>query len=106
MIFISGKEGHDKIYRCKYVIDFVKVGVKLRSSDMMPTRIDVWKILLSMQSVSQILLCSEYPSFFSRRVKRPGRGVYHSPPLSAEVKEYLELYLYSPICLLGLAGTN
>ena len=29
-------------------------------------------------------------------VKRPGRGVVHSPPSSAEVKERVELYLYSP----------
>ena len=30
-----------------------------------------------------------------QRVKRPGRGVYHPPPSSAEVKERKELYLYS-----------
>jgi hypothetical protein len=29
-------------------------------------------------------------------VKRPGRGVDHPPPSSAEVKEIVELYLYSP----------
>jgi len=29
-------------------------------------------------------------------VKRPGRGVDHPPPSSAEVKEKGELYLYSP----------
>jgi hypothetical protein len=29
-------------------------------------------------------------------VKRPGRGLYHPPPTSAEVKERVELYLYSP----------
>jgi hypothetical protein len=29
-------------------------------------------------------------------VKRPGRGVDHPPPLSTEVKERVELYLYSP----------
>jgi len=28
--------------------------------------------------------------------KRPGCGVYHPPPSSAEVKERVELYLYSP----------
>jgi hypothetical protein len=28
-------------------------------------------------------------------VKRPGRGVDHIPPYSAEVKERVELYLYS-----------
>ena len=29
-------------------------------------------------------------------VKRPGRGVTHPPPSSTEVKEKVELYLYSP----------
>jgi hypothetical protein len=29
-------------------------------------------------------------------VKRPGRGVDHTPPSNAEVKERVELYLYSP----------
>ena len=29
-------------------------------------------------------------------VKRPGRGVNHQPPSSAEVMERVELYLYSP----------
>jgi len=29
-------------------------------------------------------------------VKRPGRGVDHPPPSSAEVKERVELYQYSP----------
>jgi hypothetical protein len=28
-------------------------------------------------------------------VRRPGRGVDHPPPSSAEVKERVELYLYS-----------
>ena len=29
-------------------------------------------------------------------VKRPGRGVDHPPPSSAEINERIELYLYSP----------
>jgi hypothetical protein len=29
-------------------------------------------------------------------IKRPGREAYHSPPSSAEVKEYVEIYLHSP----------
>jgi hypothetical protein len=35
-------------------------------------------------------------------VKRPEREADHSPPSSAEVKEYEELYLHSPIRLLGV----
>jgi len=30
-------------------------------------------------------------------VKRPRRGVDHPPPSSAEVKEGVQLYLYSPL---------
>jgi len=43
-----------------------------------------------------------YPASYIRRtgsflgVKRPGRGVDHPPPSSAEVKERVKLYLYSP----------
>jgi hypothetical protein len=32
----------------------------------------------------------------SRGLKRPGLGVDHPPPSSAEVKERVELYIYSP----------
>jgi hypothetical protein len=32
----------------------------------------------------------------SRGVKRPGRGVDHPPPSSDEIKERVDLYLYSP----------
>jgi hypothetical protein len=35
-------------------------------------------------------------------VKRPGRGVDHPPPSSAEIKERVELYLYSPMGFRGL----
>ena len=34
--------------------------------------------------------------FKGYRVQRPGRGVDHPPPSSAEVKERVELYFYSP----------
>jgi hypothetical protein len=36
-----------------------------------------------------------------QRVKRPGHGVDHPFPSSTEVKETLELYLYSPLDLHG-----
>ena len=35
-------------------------------------------------------------------VKRPGRDVNHPPPSSSEIKERVELYLYSPQYLLGM----
>jgi hypothetical protein len=35
-------------------------------------------------------------------LKRPGREADHSPPLSADVKECVELYLHSPIRLHGV----
>jgi hypothetical protein len=36
------------------------------------------------------------------KVKRPWREADHSPPSNAEVKEYVELYLHSPIRLHGV----
>ena len=39
---------------------------------------------------SYILYTGSFPG-----VKRPGRGVIHPPPFTAEVKERIELYLYS-----------
>ena len=41
------------------------------------------------------LLCSGYRVLFLG-VKRPGRGVYHPPSTSAEVRKSVELYLFSP----------
>ena len=35
------------------------------------------------------------PGFFPGG-KRPGRGVNHTPPSSAEVKEIVDIFLYSP----------
>jgi hypothetical protein len=35
-------------------------------------------------------------------IKRPGRGLDHPPPSSAEVKERVELYVYPPLGLRGL----
>jgi hypothetical protein len=36
------------------------------------------------------------PEALSLGVKRPGREADHSPPSSAEVREWVELYLHSP----------
>jgi len=45
--------------------------------------------------------CGAHPAFYTSigsfpGVKRPGRGVNHPPPSRAEVKERVELNLYSP----------
>jgi hypothetical protein len=37
------------------------------------------------------------PGALSLEVKRPGHEADHSPPSSAEIKEWVELYLHSPI---------
>jgi hypothetical protein len=42
------------------------------------------------------------PGSLSLAVKRPRREADHSPPSSAEVKEWAELYLHSPIRLPGV----
>jgi hypothetical protein len=42
------------------------------------------------------------PGVPSLEVKRPGREADHSPPFSVEVKECMELHLYSPIRLHGV----
>jgi hypothetical protein len=42
------------------------------------------------------------PEAFSLGVKRLWREADHSPPSSAEVKEWVELYLHSPIRLHGV----
>ena len=47
-----------------------------------------------------VTVCNQVPNELYRvsfpGVKRPGRGVDHPPLSSAEVKERVELYLYSP----------
>ena len=45
------------------------------------------------------LLCNRYLVSFLG-VKRPGRGVNHPTSYSAEVKETVQLYLYSPFVLI------
>jgi hypothetical protein len=48
------------------------------------------------------LLSDGYQGLFPWGVKRPGREADHSPPSSADVKEWVDLYLHSPIRLHGL----
>jgi hypothetical protein len=58
------------------------------------------------QPVSSTMVTGSFPG----GVMRPGRGVDHPPPFSAEVKERIELYFYSPSvpswCALGGTLTN
>jgi hypothetical protein len=42
------------------------------------------------------------PGALSLGVKRAGHEADHSPPSRSEVKECVELYLHSPICLHGV----
>jgi hypothetical protein len=51
---------------------------------------------------AQPTACTTATGSFSPKVKREGRGVNHPPLSSAEIKERVELYLYSPC--LGLHG--
>jgi hypothetical protein len=45
--------------------------------------------------ITQFPLFQWVPGLFPG-VKWPGRGLNHPPPSSAEVKERIDLYLYSP----------
>ena len=45
------------------------------------------------------------PGFFPG-VKRPGRGGNHAPTSSAEVKERVELYLYSSSAFMAFSRAN
>jgi hypothetical protein len=49
-----------------------------------------------------IFLSNGHREFLSRGLKRPGHETDHSPSSSAEIKERVELYLHSPICLHGV----
>jgi hypothetical protein len=42
------------------------------------------------------------PGALSLGLKRPGHEADHSPPSSAKVKECMQLYFHSPICLHGM----
>ena len=48
------------------------------------------------------LLYNEYRVSFPG-ARRPGRGVSHPPSYSAEVKERVEIYLYSPCSRVNLS---
>jgi len=48
------------------------------------------------------LLSNGYRGLFSWGIKWPGQEADHSPPSNAEVKEWVELFLHSPIRLPGV----
>jgi hypothetical protein len=58
------------------------------------SRFDIEKRALGLEAVSPSLRTTVTVSF--PRVKRPGLGVDHPRPSSAEVKERVEIYLFSP----------
>jgi hypothetical protein len=58
---------------------------------------------------SRLALGSTQPAIIQRvlgtlnlRVKPEGCEAHHSPPISAEVKEIIDLNIHSPICLYGI----
>jgi hypothetical protein len=57
---------------------------------------EIFRTLPDPPSGPPSLLYNTYRGFLMG-VKRPGRGVNHRPPSSAEVKERLEVYLCSPV---------
>jgi hypothetical protein len=61
---------------------------------MTPDKRNIFKAKKENESMKSYLL--EYLFYNLSGVKRPGRGVDHPPPSSTEVKERVELYLYSP----------
>ena len=72
-----------------------------RSEDRIPLGGDTFRIRPYRPWGPPSLLYNGY-RVSSPVVKRPGRGVNHPPPSSAEVKERVELYLYSPLGLHSL----
>ena len=94
-------------YRCCNIIECVRNFTGRVSSVSIATRYGLdgpgigsrWGVRFSAtfqngpeaQPASYIMGTGTFPG-----VKRPGRGVDHPPPSSAEVKERAELYLYSP----------
>jgi hypothetical protein len=85
-IFYNGGPG----YCCRYC-DSLRAG---RSGDRIPVGGEIYRPRLDRPWSPPSLLYNWYRVSFPG-VKRPGRGVTHPPPSSAEVKERVELYLYS-----------
>jgi hypothetical protein len=57
---------------------------------------EIFRVVQTSPEYPPSLLYNGYRVYFPG-VKRPGRGVNHPPPSSAEVKERVELYLYSTL---------
>ena len=82
---ILGSDGSVGI-ATRYVLE--GPGIETRWGDISRTRPDrPWDPLSLLQNEYRVSLPG---------VKRPGRGVEHPPPSSAEIQETVELYLYSP----------
>ena len=67
----------------------------VRSGDRIPVGGEIFRIRPDRPWCPLSLLCNGYRVSFPG-VKRPGRGADYPSPTSAEVKEIVELFLYSP----------
>jgi hypothetical protein len=85
-------------FRAEYSVDYKSNSDSLRagrSGDRISVGGEIFRTCADRLCCPPSLLYYEYRVSFLG-VKRPGSGVNHPPPSSAEVKERVELYLYSP----------
>jgi len=82
---------------------FLSTGWAVRGSN--PGGGEIFRTRPDRPRVPPSLLYNGYRVSFSG-VKRPGRGVDHPPPSSAEVKERLQLYIYSPYAFVVCSRVN
>ena len=72
--------------------DWVRAG---RSRDRIPVGGEIFRTCPDRPRGPSSFLCNGYRVFTGGK-ERPGRDVDHPPPSSAEVKERVKLYIYSP----------
>jgi hypothetical protein len=73
-----------------FVMCVLEYGYKLNRKQETKKKKIPMKVRFGAHPASYAMCTGSFPG-----VKRPGRGVDHSPPSSAEVKERVVLYLYS-----------
>jgi len=89
VVFVISRQYHNQLMRCAWSGDRIPVGGPRFSAPV--------KTGPEAHPASYTLGVGSFPG-----IKRPGCGVDHPPPSSAEVKERVELYLYSSLGLRGL----